>query len=146
GHPSGRRVGLCRPPSMTAGLWPRRRRSVVMFRVSHWRPWQLWLAAVLLFLSPLSSRAQTAAAIVGVVTDEQGRAIPGVTVEVTSPALIERTKTTVTAADGAYQVVDLRPGEYSVTFTLEGFQVVRRTGITLSTGFTASVDATLRIG
>ncbi len=117
-----------------------------MFRVSHWRPWQLWLAAVLLFLSPLSSRAQTAAAIVGVVTDEQGRAIPGVTVEVTSPALIERTKTTVTAADGAYQVVDLRPGEYSVTFTLEGFQVVRRTGITLSTGFTASVDATLRIG
>src|SRR5690606_14140596 len=134
GHPPGRRVGLSRPASLAAGPWPCRRRSVVMLRVRHWRTWQLWLAAVLLFLSPLSSRAQTSAAIVGAVTDEQGSAIPGVTVEVTSPALIERTKSTVTSADGTYQVVDLRPGEYSVTFSLEGFQAVRRTGITLSTG------------
>ncbi len=95
---------------------------------------------------PLPSRAQSAAGIVGVVVDDQGRVLPGVTVDVTSPALIERSKTTVTAEDGRYQVVDLRPGQYEVTFTLEGLQTVRRTGIALSTGFTATVDARLPIG
>lgn len=108
--------------------------------------WQPWLAATLLLLSPLDGRAQSAAAIVGVVTDDQGSAVPGVTVEVTSPALIERTKTTVTSGEGRYQVVDLRPGDYAVTFTLDRFQTIRRSGITLSTGFTATIDARLAIG
>lgn len=117
-----------------------------MSRYRHRLTWQLWLTAAVLFLSPLPSAAQTAAAIVGVVTDEQGRAIPGATVEVTSPALIERTKSTVTSGEGRYQVVDLRPGDYTVTFTLEGFQTVRRAAIALSTGFTATVDARLTIG
>jgi outer membrane receptor protein involved in Fe transport len=117
-----------------------------MFRVRLWRAWQLSIAAAILFLSPLSSHAQSAAGIVGVVVDDSGSTLPGVTVEVSSPALIERTKSTVTSADGRYQVVDLRPGEYTVSFTLEGFQSVRRTGITLNTGFTASVDARLPIG
>ena len=68
------------------------------------------------------------------------------TVEVTSPALIERAKVTVTGADGSYRVVDLRPGEYAVTFSLHGFQRVRKEQVPLSAAFTATVDAALTIG
>src|SRR5688500_20044220 len=77
--------------------------------------------------------AQSAAAIVGAVTDDSGAALPGVTVQISSPALIERVRTAVTSADGRYQVVDLRPGEYAVTFELNGFQTVRRERIPLNT-------------
>ena len=73
-----------------------------MSRVRLWRAWQLSIAAAILFLSPLSSHAQSAAGIVGVVVDDSGSTLPGVTVEVSSPALIERTKSTVTSADGRY--------------------------------------------
>ena len=90
--------------------------------------------------------AQSSAGIVGVVTDDSGAALPGVTVQISSPALIERTRTTVTAADGRFQVVDLRPGEYAVSFELSGFQVVRREKIALNTAFTATVNATLPVG
>lgn len=103
--------------------------------------------AVALFVG-LAARAgaQQSASIVGVVADESGAALPGVTVQVSSPALIERARTAVSAADGRYQVVDLRPGEYAVTFELTGFQAVRRESIPLSTGFTATVNATLPVG
>jgi outer membrane receptor protein involved in Fe transport len=90
--------------------------------------------------------AQSAAAIVGAVTDDSGAALPGVTVQISSPALIERVRTAVTSAEGRYQVVDLRPGEYTVTFELTGFQTVRRERLALSTSFTATVNATLPVG
>jgi hypothetical protein len=106
------------------------------------------VAVMLLVPVPASAAfAQTAAsAIVGTVRDNSGAAIPGVTVEVSSPALIERLKATVTAADGSYQIVDLRPGTYAATFTLSGFQTVRRENIALSSSFTATVDAVLPVG
>ena len=99
---------------------------------------------VVLFASAPASAQSSGSAIVGVVKDETGAVLPGVTVEAASPALIEKVKVTVTDAQGAYQIIDLRPGEYVVTFSLEGFQTLKRAGITLSTSFTAKIDETLK--
>jgi hypothetical protein len=85
-------------------------------------------------------------AIAGVVRDTSGAVLPGVTIEVTSPALIEKTRATVTDASGQYRVVDLRPGTYNVSFMLAGFNGVKREGIVLEANFTAPVNAELRVG
>ncbi|HEX7794290.1 MAG TPA: carboxypeptidase-like regulatory domain-containing protein [Vicinamibacterales bacterium] len=85
-------------------------------------------------------------AIAGSVKDTTGAVMPGVTVEAASPALIERTRSVQTGANGQYQIVDLRPGEYVVTFTLPGFKSVRRGGIILEGNFTAAVNAELQVG
>ena len=87
----------------------------------------LALAAIAVLLLPAAADAQ--ASIAGVVRDTSGAILPGVTVEASSPALIERTRTAVTDGSGQYRVVDLRPGTYTVTFTLTGFSTVRRDGI-----------------
>src|SRR5262245_59535121 len=70
-------------------------------------------------LIPGIAAAQTAT-IAGVARDSSGAVLPGVTVEVASPALIEKTRSAVTDDAGQYRVVDLRPGTYTVTFTLQG--------------------------
>ena len=80
------------------------------------------------------------------ISDSTGSVLPGVTVEVKSPVLIEQVRSAVTNGAGQYQVVDLRPGTYSVTFTLAGFNVLVREGIELTSGFTANVDVQLRVG
>ncbi len=101
-----------------------------------------------LLLAAGSSRlfAQSGSGIAGVVKDATGAVLPGVTVEASSPALIEKVRTVVTDAAGQYKVVDLRPGTYSVTFSLAGFATVKREGIELTASFTASVNAELRVG
>ena len=106
----------------------------------------LWIV-VCLWLPPAAS-AQTAlsSAIAGVVRDSSGAVLPGVTVEAASPALIEKVRTAVTDSQGLYRIVDLRPGVYTVTFTLPGFSTFRREGLELTTGFTAAVNADLRVG
>ena len=71
--------------------------------------------------------------------------LPGVAVEASSDALIERSKTVVTDSEGRYLILDLRPGSYVVTFALSGFQTLRRDGIQLPSEFTATVDAELRV-
>ena len=86
------------------------------------------------------------AAISGVVKDASGAALPGVTVEATSPALIEKARTTVTDASGQYRIEDLRPGVYTVTFTITGFKTLRREGIILEGSFNAPVSAELDLG
>src|SRR5437867_4172231 len=96
-----------------------------------------------LLLAPQVTSAQ---AISGTVTDTSGSVLPGVTVEARSPALIEQIRTVFTNGAGQYQIVDLRPGTYSVTFTLPGFSTVLREGIELTSGFTATVDIQLRVG
>jgi hypothetical protein len=83
---------------------------------------------------------------VGIVQDSTGAVMPGVTVEAASPALIEQVRTAVTDGNGRYAVIDLRPGTYTVTFTLPGFKVVRREGIVLEGAFTAQVNAALSVG
>ena len=91
--------------------------------------------------------AQTGAgSIAGTVRDASGGVLPGVTVEASSPALIEKVRTVVTDGEGQYKIIELRPGTYTVAFTLPGFSAVRREGIELTTGFTASVNADLKVG
>ena len=99
-------------------------------------------------LLPTAVHAQTAlsGSIAGVVRDPSGGVLPGVTVEASSPALIERTRTVTTDDSGVYRIVSLVPGVYSVTFSLQGFGSVRRDGVELTTGFTAQVNADLNVG
>src|SRR5438128_4713095 len=85
------------------------------------------------------------ASIAGVVKDTSGAVLPGVTVETSSTALIEKTRSVVTDGTGQYKIVDLRPGTYTVTFSLPGFSIVKREGLEL-TSFTATVNADLRVG
>jgi hypothetical protein len=84
--------------------------------------------------------------IAGVVTDSSGAVLPGVTVEASSPALIEGTRSVVSDGSGRYAIVELRPGTFTVTFTLPGFASVKREGIELSAGFAANVNTQLRVG
>src|SRR5687767_11978160 len=99
---------------------------------------------VIALLLPAAAFAQ--AAISGVVRDASGAVLPGVTVEATSPALIEKVRSTVTDGTGQYVIENLRPGEYTVTFTLPGFSVVRREGVALQGTFNARINADLQIG
>jgi len=106
------------------------------------------VVACTLLLPPRVASAQQAQAsgIAGVVRDTSGAVLPGVTVEASSPALIEKTRTVVTDADGRYNIIDLRPGAYLVSFSLAGFNVFRRDGIELTSGFTATVNAEMQVG
>src|SRR3954466_12798033 len=79
----------------------------------------------------LSSAAYAQSAIVGVVKDASGAAMPGVTVEAASDVLIEKVKSAVSDSDGSYRIADLRPGTYTVTFTLTGFKTFKRDGLQL---------------
>jgi len=99
-------------------------------------------------LLPTAAWAQTAVSgsIAGVVNDTSGAVLPGVTVEAASPALIENVRSVVTDGQGQYQIVELRPGTYTVTFTLPGFSRFRREGIELTAGFSAVVNAEMRVG
>jgi Carboxypeptidase regulatory-like domain len=98
----------------------------------------------LIVLIPTVASAQ--AVIAGTVKDTSGAVLPGVTVEATSPALIEKVRTHVTDGTGQYRIEDLRPGVYSVTFTLQGFNAFKREGIELTGQFTATINAELKVG
>src|SRR6185436_8699435 len=90
--------------------------------------------------------AYAQASIVGVVRDASGAVLPGVTVEASSPALIEKTRTVVANGQGQYSIEDLRPGTYTVSFTLSGFTTVKREGIQLSGSFVATVNGDMKVG
>ena len=78
------------------------------------------LSVVLLLAVAAPAAAQTTGSIVGRVTDEGGGVLPGATVEAKSPAL-QGSRTAVTDSTGAYRLELLPPGEYTVSFTLQGF-------------------------
>src|SRR6266542_6073655 len=101
------------------------------------------IAAVFGFALFLPVVASAQATISGVVKDASGAVLPGVTVEATSPALIEKVRVTVTDGTGQYAIENLRPGLYTVTFTLPGFAAVKREGVELQGSFTARINADL---
>ena len=101
---------------------------------------------VLLAVLIIPSVASAQATLTGTVRDNQGGVLPGVTVEAASPALIEKVKTAVTDDSGQYRIVDLRAGVYTLTFTLPGFNVVRREDITLSGTTTLTIPVTMNVG
>src|SRR5438034_8893059 len=104
----------------------------------------LW--SVMLLPPAVWTQSTGVGTIAGVVKGTSGAVMPGVTVEAASPALIEKVRSVVTDERGLYRIVDLRPGAYSVTFTLPGFTTFKREGIDLTTSFTATVNAEMNAG
>jgi hypothetical protein len=104
----------------------------------------LFLTTAILLFTPTSALAQSA--IAGLVTDESGGVLPGLTVEASSAALIEGARVAVSDGQGRYIVEALRPGTYTVKFTMPGFNTLIRDGIELASNFTAPVNAQMKVG
>jgi hypothetical protein len=105
---------------------------------------RILLAVTWTAILPVIAAAQSS--IAGTVRDTSGALLPGVTVEAASPALIEKTRSATTNNSGQYRLAELRPGIYTLTFTLPGFVVVKREGIELTADFTAQVNADMQVG
>jgi hypothetical protein len=101
-------------------------------------------AGFLWALLPTTALAQSA--IAGLVTDNTGAVLPGVTVEASSPVLIEKVRTVVTDGQGRYTIVDLRPGTYRISYSLTGFNNAIREGLELPADFTATINIQLSVG
>jgi hypothetical protein len=101
---------------------------------------------VFVWLALVPAIAQAQASIAGVVNDASGAVLPGVTIEAASPALIEKVRTAVTDGRGQYRIDQLRPGLYTVTFTLSGFSTLKQEGIEVTGSATSTVNAELRVG
>jgi hypothetical protein len=104
------------------------------------------LFAALACLALLPGVAIAQSAIVGVAKDTSGAVLPGVSVEASSEVLIEKSRTVVTDGQGQYKIVDLRPGKYVVTFTLPGFQTLKRENVELPAEFTTTINGELKVG
>ena len=104
------------------------------------------LLTVGVLLIPSMTYAQALGTIAGAVKDASGAVLPGVTVEASSSALIEKVRTVVSDGAGQYRIVNLPPGNYTVTFTLPGFSTVKRDGIEVSPNFTSNIDGDMRVG
>ena len=102
-----------------------------------------WLFLTVLFV-PAVALAQSQ--INGVVRDESGAVLPGVTVEASSPVLIEKVRSAVTDDQGRYAIVDIRPGIYRVSFSLTGFNTVVRDGLEVPGGVAVTANADLKVG
>jgi len=102
-------------------------------------------AFLCLALLPAAALAQQAT-IAGVAKDTSGAVLPGVTVEIASPALIEKTRSAVTDGSGQYQIIQLVPGTYTVTFTLQGFNTFKRDSVEVSGNGVVTVNADMKVG
>ena len=105
----------------------------------------LTLSALVLSASLGRAQGTSTATVAGTVKDSSGAVLPGVTVEASSPALIEKVRSAVTDERGQYRLAELRPGTYTITFSLGGFSTVKRDGLELRTNFTATVDVDLKV-
>ena len=106
-------------------------------------------AAVVLLVGVALCRdasAQVLGTIAGAAKDTSGAVLPGVTVEASSPALIEKVRSATTDSAGLYRIVNLPPGQYTVTFTLTGFNTMRREAVRVDLGFTTTIDADMKVG
>src|SRR4051812_43859436 len=110
--------------------------------------WKLGFSTLgaLLCITLMPAVAHAQSAIGGTGEDTSGAVLPGVTVEVSSPVLIEKTRSVATDNNGEYKVVDLRPGTYIVTFSLQGFSTFKREGLELPSNFTATINAEMKVG
>jgi hypothetical protein len=100
------------------------------------------LVTALCLCAPAVARAQSLA---GTVRDTSGAVLPGVSVEAASPALIERSRSVVTDANGQYQIIDLRPGAYAITFSLPGFATVLRQDVEVTGAGVTTINADMRV-
>ena len=109
------------------------------------RFWQVALVLLVCLVSlPLVASAQSQ--FTGQVKDESGGVLPGVTVEASSPVLIEKTKTAITDDQGRYTIIDLRQGTYQIAFSLTGFATIVRDAVELPGDFTATINADMKVG
>jgi hypothetical protein len=104
------------------------------------------LALPMLMLPTAAYSQEAAATLAGVVKDTSGAVLPGVTVEAASPELIEKVRSVVTDGTGQYRIVSLRPGLYSVSFTLTGFSTIKKEGLQLTSGIVTTVSADMKVG
>src|SRR6476659_3542175 len=102
------------------------------------------LGLLVVLLLPATVLAQ--ATLTGTMHDASGAVLPGVTVEITSPALIEKTRSAVTDGSGQFQIIQLVPGTYSVTFTLQGFNTFKRDAVDVSGSGVVTVNADMKVG
>src|SRR5688572_1381093 len=131
-HSGGDSFGHSAGPLWKGSFLMRRLRGVV----------PLFVGCLLLF----PALAQAQATLAGVVRDNTGAVLPGVTVEATSPVLIEKARTAVTDGSGQYRITDLEPGLYSVSFTLSGFNVTKRDNLEVRGSGVIPINAEMRIG
>src|SRR5688572_11781159 len=136
---AARLVALFLNPSCPERLAGRRRISEAA-RIMRYLTGAVFAVLAFVTAAPSVGLAQGlgAATVVGVVRDASGAVLPGVTVEASSPVLIEKVRSTVSDAEGRYQIAELRPGTYAVTFTLPGFTTFRRDGLELTSNFAAT--------
>jgi hypothetical protein len=106
----------------------------------------LTCVTVLTLFAHTRASAQEEAQLTGVVKDASGAVLPGVTVEASSPVLIEKVRTAVTDGAGQYRIANLRPGTYEVTFTLTGFQTLKRDAIEVTGRGVFTVNADMKVG
>ena len=111
-----------------------------------WKQALFAIAIIAVMMSPWAAYAQSGASIAGVVKDASGAVLPGVTVEASSPVLIEKVRTAVTDGSGQYRITELLPGTYAVTFSLTGFSTVKREGLELSGSFTLTLNVDMKVG
>ena len=111
-----------------------------------WKRLTFFSSAVLVAMLFFVASTASAQGITGEVADDTGGVLPGVTVEATSPALIEGVRTAFADGEGRYSITNLAPGTYDVTFTLPGFATIVREGVVLTAGFTANIDAAMQVG
>ena len=108
---------------------------------------RFWVIAIFLSsVSPAFSQTAAQANIIGVVTDESGAVLPGVSVTATSPSLQVGTVSAVSDGNGEYRLSNLPLGTYEVSYALDGFQTVKRSGVRLTAGFTSQLDIPLKLG